>query len=114
MQIDKQLLKGCTKTLVLQLLSKRNMHGYELSVQLKTLSQGKLEVTEGTIYPLLHSLEADGAISSRIEETQGKRTRKVYEITTNGRRLLKDKTKEWQEFQSMMEQLLTASRGLAF
>jgi PadR family transcriptional regulator, regulatory protein PadR len=112
MQINKQLLKGCTKTIVLQLLSKKNMHGYELSVQLKTLSAGKVEVTEGTLYPLLHSLEADGAISSTIIE-QGKRTRKVYVITSEGKRLLKSKTEEWQEFQSMMEKLLAASRGLA-
>ncbi len=111
MQVDKQLLKGCTKTIVLQLLSKKRMHGYELSVQLKTLSQGKIEVTEGTIYPLLHSLEADGAITSNIIE-QGKRTRKVYEITAEGKKLLKTKIQEWQEFQSMMEQLLAAGRGL--
>lgn len=112
MQIDKQLLKGCTKTLVLQLLSKKSMHGYELTTQLKTLSSGKLEVTEGTIYPMLHSLEADGAITSVTLE-QGKRTRKVYQITDQGRDLLKTKTKEWHDFQSMMEQLLAASREFA-
>jgi PadR family transcriptional regulator PadR len=112
MQVDKQLLKGTTKTLVLQLLSKKSMHGYELSVQLKTLSSGKIEVTEGTIYPMLHALEADGAITSKVLE-QGKRTRKVYEITEEGKKLLKTKTREWQEFQSMMEQLMAASRGLA-
>ncbi len=112
MQIDKQLLKGCTKTLVLQLLSKKNMHGYELATQLKTLSTGKIEVTEGTLYPLLHALEADGAIASSIVE-QGKRTRKVYSLTTEGKKLLKSKTQEWQEFQSMMDQLLKASRLFA-
>lgn len=112
MQVDKQLLKGCTKTLVLQVLSKRAMHGYELATQLKTLSDGKLEVTEGTIYPLLHTLEADGAIVASIIEI-GKRTRKVYAITDEGKKLLKTKTEEWQEFQSMMEKLLAASKAIA-
>lgn len=113
MQIDKQLLKGCTKTLVLQLLSKKEMHGYELCTSLKAVSLGKIEVTEGTIYPMLHTLEADGAIRSTVVE-MGKRQRKVYQITEEGRDLLKTKTKEWHDFKSMMEQLLSASRKLAF
>ena len=108
MTVDKELLKGCSKTIVLQLLSKKGMHGYELSQKLKQSTSGKIEITEGTLYPLLHALEADGSITSNWLHVVGQRRRKVYTITTKGKKLLKEKTKEWQEFLSTMELLLPA------
>jgi PadR family transcriptional regulator, regulatory protein PadR len=60
MAVNKELLKGTAKTLVLQLLSENEMHGYELLSQLKEKSKNLIEITEGTLYPLLHSLEEDG------------------------------------------------------
>lgn len=108
MAVDKELLKGCSKTIVLELLSNKGMHGYELSQKLKQRTNGKIEITEGTLYPLLHALEADGSISSSWLHAVGQRRRKVYTITSKGKKLLKEKRKEWEEFLSTMELLLPA------
>lgn len=108
MSIDKELLKGCSKTMVLQLLSREALHGYEVARRLKELTGGKIEVTEGTLYPLLHSLEADERIASEWVKGDGKRKKKVYSITASGKALLKSKQKEWQDFVSTVELVFTA------
>ena len=60
----------------MQLLSRHPMHGYELSSTLKEVSEGQLEITEGALYPVLHSLEADRLIEAHWEVSKGKRKRK--------------------------------------
>ena len=104
--IDKQLIKGSMKTVVLHHLAKRAMHGYELSSELKKLGEGSFSVTEGTLYPLLHALEADKFVKSKIEEGQGKRKRKVYYITDKGLAILKEKKTEWRKYRNVMDELL--------
>lgn len=104
--INKQLIKGSMKTVVLHLLSRRAMHGYEVSSELKKLGEGSFSVTEGTLYPLLHALEADKFVVSQMEEGQGKRKRKVYSLTDKGRTVLKEKKSEWGEFKNVMDSLL--------
>ena len=104
--IDKQLIKGSMKTVVLHLLSRRGMHGYEISGELKMLGEGSFSVTEGTLYPLLHALEADKFVKSKMEEGQGKRKRKVYRITEKGITVLEKKKAEWKQYRNVMEDLL--------
>lgn len=106
MSINKELLKGSMKTVVLQMLKRKTMHGYELLATIKDMSGGKLEVTEGTLYPLLHSLEQDGFVEAVWEKGAGQRKRRVYEITKQGRKLLKDRTQELNEFMAVMGALI--------
>jgi PadR family transcriptional regulator PadR len=106
MPINKELFKGCTKTIVLQQLSRKKMHGYEIASSLKELSSGEITLTEGTLYPVLHSLAADEYIEASWETSAGERKRKVYKITDKGTRLLQAKTKEWRHFLSAMELIL--------
>lgn len=113
MAVNKELLKGCSKLLVLKLLSREAMHGYKLSTKLKEVSQGKIEITEGTIYPLLHALESDEAITSSWCNKEGGRKKKTYQITTKGKKILKTRTEEWNEFISSMDLLLTGKVFLA-
>ncbi|HAG90764.1 MAG TPA: PadR family transcriptional regulator [Bdellovibrionales bacterium] len=112
MLIDKELIKGSSKTVILQLLSKKGMHGYELSSQIKSLTQGAIEISEGTIYPTLHSLEADGYIESQWAESEGKRKRKVYKITSSGRKLLKERKASWNDFLKAMQSLLPVKSNI--
>lgn len=114
MAINKELFKGCSKTIVLQLLEKEKMHGYELSARLKELSSGELEITEGTLYPLLHSLESDKYIKANWETSGGGRKKKVYELTSSGKKALKVKRQEWQHFVSTMKILLPAKREINY
>ncbi len=76
-------LNGVPELLLLELLSRRPMYGYELVQAIKDESSGTLEFGEGCIYPLLHKLEARGDLSSRRLDVGG-RSRVVYRVTPKG------------------------------
>src|ERR1700742_2287554 len=78
-------LNGVPELVVLELLSRRPMYGYELVQAIKDESGGTLEFGEGCIYPLLHKLEAPGDLSSRRLDVGG-RSRVVYRVTPNGKK----------------------------
>lgn len=105
MAVDKELLKGTTSTLVLQLLSRKKMYGYEIIKDLEILSGGLFEFKEGTLYPLLHNLEESGFVSSEWVGEPGTRQRKYYFITKNGRAHLKEKKEAWSEFSSAIDRI---------
>src|SRR5438093_4523823 len=103
MDYSPELVKGSIVPVVLALLRERAMYGYEMVKQVNARSGGKLEWKEGTLYPTLHRLEADGLVKSSWRETnadEGGRSRKYYSITGAGRRELKRRTSEWKEFSS--------------
>lgn len=110
MSIEKELLKGSSKTLILQLLNNSPKHGYEITSQIKKATNGAIDISEGTIYPALHSLEADGFVCSQWTQGDGKRKRKVYRITPAGKKILKEKRDSWFEFVAAMTELLPAKR----
>jgi PadR family transcriptional regulator PadR len=109
MSINKELLKGNSATLVLKLLARRDMYGYQLAQEIAAASQGAFSLTEGTLYPVLHSLEADGNLECYWEE-EGGRKRKYYKITKVGRALLKQKTAEWESFRSALDLVLGGAK----
>lgn len=83
MENKAQFLKGCARTLVLQLLLERPMYGYELASELDRRSSGIFALGQGTLYPLLYSLETKGQIRVTREELsvdQG-RKRRYYALT---------------------------------
>ena len=80
MKVNKELLKGSTTMMVLNLLSNSNMYGYEMIKTLSEKSENVFELKEGTLYPILHSLEEKNLITSYWDETSGKK-RKYYSIT---------------------------------
>ncbi|MFC0342792.1 MULTISPECIES: PadR family transcriptional regulator [Epilithonimonas] len=80
------LYKGTLQNIILKLLSKEvKMYGYQMTQRAKELTEGELEMTEGALYPLLHKLEADGIITSEIQEING-RNRKYYLLSDKGKR----------------------------
>ena len=97
MKIDKELMKGSTTMLILNLLAQENMYGYQMIKELSKKSQNVFEFQEGTLYPILHSLEEKELISSYWEESTAKK-RKYYSITDRGRKVLLDKKEEWKVF----------------
>lgn len=97
MKINKELLKGSTSMLILELLKQENMYGYQMIKKLKEKSENIFELKEGTLYPILHSLEENRLITSYWDETTGKK-RKYYSITEKGIKQLKEKKEEWQVF----------------
>lgn len=98
MKIDKSLLSGSTTLLILKLLSEGEMYGYQMIQTLAQRSDDTFTLKEGTLYPILHDLEAKSCVESFLQLTPGGRQRKYYRITDKGSSLLRDKTAEWQYF----------------
>lgn len=82
--------------LILNLLSEKDMYGYEMIDTLRQKSQNVFELKAGTLYPLLHNLEEKGLLAVYEQEFSGK-TRKYYSLTKQGKVFLEKKKKEWKE-----------------
>ncbi|ACV62997.1 transcriptional regulator, PadR-like family [Desulfofarcimen acetoxidans DSM 771] len=107
MSVNKELLKGSTVILVLSLLDREPMYGYQMIKEIENKSSGVFKFKEGTLYPILHSLEADGMINANWWGNEGSRQRKYYQITKKGNLYLKDKQQEWVTFRSAVDKFLT-------
>lgn len=106
MKVNKELLKGSTSIMILSLLKKKDMYGYEMIKDMEMKSKGIFELKEGTLYPILHSLEQNDAIVSYWSEGDGKRKRKYYKITDGGKALLNEKESEWRLFTTTVNSVL--------
>ncbi|AET67924.1 putative transcriptional regulator [Desulfosporosinus orientis DSM 765] len=107
MKISKEMLKGSTVILLLSLLNREPMYGYQMTKEIEKKSSGVFTFKEGTLYPILHSLEADGMIESYWWGDKGTRQRKYYRITSAGKGLLKEKEQEWITFRSAVDRVIT-------
>ena len=105
MKIDKELLKGSTTMLILNLLKKEDMYGYQMIKKLKETSEDVFELKEGTLYPILHTLEEKRYITSYWDEYSSKK-RKYYSITKKGKDVLKEKETEWKIFSNGVNKVL--------
>ncbi len=106
MRVSKELLKGSTVILVLSLLEQEPMYGYQMTKEIEKKSSGIFTFKEGTLYPILHSLEADGMIISYWWGNEGGRQRKYYQISDKGKRFYKDKKQEWATFRSAVDRVI--------
>ena len=87
------------------LTENKRMYGYEITQKVKELTANKIQITEGALYPTLHALEADGIL---ITETEfiGKRVRKYYSLSKEGKAKSKEKVNEFADFMNTMKFLL--------
>lgn len=101
-----ELLKGTLQTIVLKVLKDNGkMYGYEITQLVKELSDGRIVVTEGALYPTLHRLEAEGLLKTEVVNI-GKRVRKYYTLTADGRAQAKDRVMEFVDFIKTMSSVL--------
>lgn len=101
-----ELIKGTLKTIVLKLLSEnQEMYGYEITQKVKDLTAGKIQITEGALYPSLHALENEGLLSTQTMNI-GKRVRKYYSLTKKGKSAAQEKISELTDFMNTMRFLL--------
>lgn len=110
MKISKELLKGSTTTLILSLLNSKPMYGYEIIKELESKSNGIFSFKEGTIYPILHSLEEKELIVSYWGEGTGKRKRKYYKINNQGKETIVEKKEEWSVFKNAVDEVLSGEK----
>lgn len=104
--IDRELRRGSIELAVLHVLSWGEAYGYEIVTKLTGQTDGALEVTDGTLYPVLYRLEAAGLVDVRWETLKRGVPRKYYQLTDTGRSELARLTQEWTAFADAMTRLL--------
>ncbi len=113
MVYSSELVKGTLKTIVLKLLTDNDkMYGYEITQRVKELTGDRIQITEGALYPTLHALEADGLLTTQTEYI-GKRVRKYYSLSADGKSKAKERVNEMSDFINTMIFLLDIKPKLA-
>ena len=107
MKFDKGLMAGSSALLVLTLLESGDMYGYQMIEELARRSQYAFQMQEGTLYPILHSLEKGKYLSSYQQQAPSGRMRKYYQLTRKGRELLAEKKNEWDRFRRGVSDVLS-------
>lgn len=105
MELDKNLIGGSTRLLLLSLLSESARYGYDIIRTLAERSQNVFAFKEGTLYPVLHKLEAEGCIRSYEKVVDGRR-RRYYSITEQGKKQLAEERQQWTTFSTAVAHIL--------
>jgi PadR family transcriptional regulator, regulatory protein PadR len=100
-------VRGHLELLVLASLSATPSHGYALIESLQQLSGGAFELAEGSLYPVLHKLEHTGLVRSAWDRESGRR-RRIYRITSAGRRELEERCRRWRVIRDAVDAVLSA------
>ena len=95
---NKELTKGTLQPIILKLINGRDkMYGYEITQEVKALTLGKIDISEGALYPILHKLEAKGILETE-KVYIGKRVRKYYSVTKEGKKAVVEISEEINDF----------------
>jgi PadR family transcriptional regulator, regulatory protein PadR len=95
MEFNKDLIAASSTPLVLAILAEGDSYGYAIIQRVRELSGGRMEWTDGMLYPVLHRLERLGHVRARWEIADSGRRRKYYRVTTQGRAQLAEDRKQW-------------------
>ena len=110
--LSKELVAASTVPLVLSVLTEGENYGYALIQRVRELSGGKIEWTEGMLYPVLHWMEKEGMIESEWREADTGRKRKYYRLRKEGRKALKDEKERWLSVHETLSLLWKTSLSL--
>ena len=103
---QRDALRGSLDLLVLKTLSLRPMHGWGIGQRVQQISDGVLEVNQGSLYPALQRLEKEGLVTSDWGTTDNNRRARYYSLTAAGRRALGAKLESWRRFAAGLEAVL--------
>jgi PadR family transcriptional regulator, regulatory protein PadR len=110
--ISTELLKGSLKTIVLKVLEEYGrMYGYEITRKVEELTSGKIMLTYGALYPVLHKLEDDGVLVTESENFNN-RIRIYYKLTPRGKSVVAEKLIEMSEFLETLRRIVEPKSGL--
>ncbi len=105
--IEKEMLKGFVDLIILALLCKEDLYGYELGKRVKAKTQEGFELKEGTLYLAFKRLEENGLVRSYWgDETAGGGRRKYYKLLPAGRKHLQARKSEWEHLKKIIDQFL--------
>ncbi len=96
MDISKDLMAASSTPIVLAILAEGDSYGYAIIKRVRESSAGRVEWTDGMLYPVLHRLERLGHVEARWEVAENGRRRKYYRITSRGRDQLAEECRQWQ------------------
>jgi PadR family transcriptional regulator PadR len=91
------VIKGTLEMIVLELLQHEPMHGWRITEEIERRSKGLLGINQGSLYPALYRLVAQGLVSSEWRTTENNRTARVYSLTRAGRKQLAAERAQWQK-----------------
>jgi len=101
-----QYKKGVIELCVLSLLNKKDMYGYELS----DFISKHIDISDGTVYPILRKLKSDGLLKTYLLEESGGPPRKYYSLTQTGREQFKLNSKEWLSFTEVVNKIIKGEK----
>jgi PadR family transcriptional regulator, regulatory protein PadR len=105
MKLDKELVAASSAPLVLSVLSEGDSYGYAIIQRVKELSGGKIQWTDGMLYPVLHWLEEEGLIRGRWEKAETGRRRRYYSIQKRGKGFLEEQREQWTAVNATFEKI---------
>jgi PadR family transcriptional regulator PadR len=105
MKSDKELIGASTTLLILSVLARESNYGYQILRRINDEADGLFTWQEGTIYPILHKLEADALVRTQWQQADTGRRRKYYYITAKGRDALGAGTEQWEAFHSLITRM---------
>jgi DNA-binding PadR family transcriptional regulator len=108
MDISKDLMAASSTPLVLAILAEADSYGYAILQRVRELSGGRMEWTDGMLYPVLHRLERLGHIAARWETANSGRRRKYYQVTPAGREQLAEERRQWQAVDATLRSIWKA------
>ncbi len=109
MKSDTQHLKGTVRLLILRLLDREPMYGYQMIQHLKDRSEGYFQLGEGALYPLLHEMEEHRFLRAQWRDQDGRPKRRYYHLTAKGRKELARRLETWQGFTKAVDLVLEAT-----
>ena len=105
MRVYKELSKGSHELILLKLLSRKDMYGYQMVQEMALLSENAFAMSQGSLYPFLHALEGKGLIQSYSQPENG-RERRYYRLTAAGSKALEEKEEQWALYVRAMGRIL--------
>ena len=112
MEINKDLIAASSTPIVLAILAEDDSYGYAILQRVRELSGGRMEWTDGMLYPVLHRLERVGNVAARWEVAESGRRRKYYRITSRGREQLADERRQWQAVDATLRGIWRSAAAL--
>jgi PadR family transcriptional regulator, regulatory protein PadR len=103
-----EFMTGIPELLILRLLGRQEMYGYELVKAIEETTASAIVLGEGVVYPILHALEIAGALKSKRKLVSG-RSRIYYSVTASGLRRLNDLSKSWMQLAQAVQAVITGS-----
>lgn len=111
MDINKDLMAASSTPIVLAILAEEDSYGYAILQRVRELSGGRMEWTDGMLYPVLHRLERLGYVEARWQIADTGRKRKYYQITSEGRAQLAQEREQWQAVDATLKGIWKSIRG---